>query len=98
MTEQGRLDGQERARVVMEYVLANPGVVDVKAFYDANVAAWFEAKEASMRAAGAGNSEIVEYIETAFTSMDAMLNDASNFISRGVGNRHERRRAARSHR
>jgi hypothetical protein len=43
-TEQRRLDGEARARVVIEYMLANPGVVDIKTFYAVNVAAWFKKK------------------------------------------------------
>jgi hypothetical protein len=100
MDQRGHADGEERARVMGAYVLANPGQGELKmmAFYKENVAAWFEAKETSMRAAGASDAEIVEYLKSANASMNAILDDASPFVINRGGNRHERRRAQRSQR
>jgi hypothetical protein len=90
----GQADGEERAGVIGAYVLAHPGLVDIRAFYKDNVTRWFEAKEQALRSAGASDTEIIEYLKAANTSMNAMLDDASRFVVNRAGNRHERRRAS----
>ena len=44
-----------------------------------------EGKENSVRAAGAGDSEIIEYLKAANASMNAMLNDATRFVTTRSG-------------
>jgi phage terminase Nu1 subunit (DNA packaging protein) len=91
----GRAAGEERARAIGAYCLAHGGRGDTKSFYDADVVEWFEAKENEMRAAGASDPEIVEYLKAGNVAYNALLAGASNYIADGLaagaGSRHERR-------
>lgn len=91
----GQADGEERARVMGNYVLshARDGELKLMVFYKENVTAWFEAKEASMRAAGASDPEVIEYLKSANAAMNAQMDDGSRIVDASLGNRHQRRAA-----
>jgi hypothetical protein len=100
----GREDGEDRARAVAAYSLglARRGEFTQElghAFYEQHVVKGIAAKSYDLRLAGAGDSEIIEYEESALASMKALLDDGSDYIANGLaagaggGNRHDRRAA-----
>lgn len=100
----GREDGEDRARAVAAYSLglARRGEFTQElalSFYEQHVVKGLAAKSYDLRLAGAGDSEIIEYEESALASIKALLDDGSNYIADGLaasaggGNRHDRRAA-----
>lgn len=93
----GREDGLERGRLMVCYALDHAGYGDLRSIYESDVAAWFEAKETEIRAAGANVHEIVEYMKAANAAMTALHRDAGRYVAKELaniaGSRHERRAA-----